>query len=160
MKTLTDRQANILRFIHTYTRESGFPPAILDIMDEFHLNSNRSCTVHTDALTRKGYLEFPGQYLRKARTFRVTAKGCRELGLPSNEPVQVFIWNHADWVVIAVASTVEEARQAEVDRLRGIVGLDSQNRARLIQEIAGDPDQVLTPPVSVVSTREDFREED
>ena len=53
---LTKRQGQVLEFIRSYTRESGYPPSVRDIGTEFGL-SPATVHDHLKALERKGYLD-------------------------------------------------------------------------------------------------------
>lgn len=56
-KGLTKRQEEILRFVVDYTQDSGYPPSIREIGNQFGIGSLRGVTVHLDALEKKGYIE-------------------------------------------------------------------------------------------------------
>jgi len=71
MKGLTDKQIAILEYIQQYNNDTAGMPSIRDIMDHFEIASNRGCTVHLDALERKGYLTRP----HTARSIQLTKLG-------------------------------------------------------------------------------------
>ena len=56
-KGLTKRQEEILRYVVSYTQDTGYPPSIREIGTEFGIGSLRGVTVHLDALEKKGYIE-------------------------------------------------------------------------------------------------------
>jgi repressor LexA len=56
-KGLTDKQAQILRYMQEYVTDVGYPPSIREIGERFQIGSLRGVTVHLDALKRKGYIE-------------------------------------------------------------------------------------------------------
>jgi len=77
MKGLTDRQLEILQFIHWSIVNEGYAPSIREIGESFEITSLRGVTVHLDALERKGYIMRVGK--RRAITvLRDTEgrKGC------------------------------------------------------------------------------------
>jgi repressor LexA len=77
METLTERQAEILRFIARRSEESGFPPTIREIGQEFNIKSTNGVNDHLKALERKGYLQRGEQ---KSRALVPTASARALLG--------------------------------------------------------------------------------
>lgn len=55
-RAITKRQKEILEFIENQIRESGYPPSIREICDNFSFKSTNAVVDHLDALVRKGYL--------------------------------------------------------------------------------------------------------
>mgnify|MGYP001058940070 CR=1 FL=1 len=53
---LTKRQAEILSFIKTHIRYSGFPPTISEIQEQFSFKSPNAVQDHLKALVRKGQI--------------------------------------------------------------------------------------------------------
>lgn len=53
---LTDRQEEILRFIHDFKEENGYPPTLREIGKKFGISSTFGVKRHLDALVKKGYL--------------------------------------------------------------------------------------------------------
>lgn len=53
---LTDRQMEILEFIHQYSTANGFPPTYREIGRHFNISSTFGVKRHIDALVKKGYL--------------------------------------------------------------------------------------------------------
>jgi len=53
---LTEAQARIYNFIIKYIEQSGYPPAIRDIGDEFDIKSPNGVMCHLRALQKKGYI--------------------------------------------------------------------------------------------------------
>ncbi len=53
---LTARQAQVLKFIISYTRQNGFPPSVRNIGDAVGLKSSSSVHSHLNALEKKGYI--------------------------------------------------------------------------------------------------------
>lgn len=61
MEALTDRQAEILRFVRDCLRDNGAPPTRADIAQRFGFNSPNAAERHLRALEAKGYIEMaPG----------------------------------------------------------------------------------------------------
>ena len=79
MKRLTDRQADILRWIIAYIEQEGYPPTIREFWPAFGISSLRGVTVHLDALHRKGYIK------RQA----YTSGAIRVLRTPEGKPVEL-----------------------------------------------------------------------
>jgi repressor LexA len=53
---LTDRQEEILKFIHEFKEENGYPPTLREIGKKFGITSTFGVKRHLDALVKKGYL--------------------------------------------------------------------------------------------------------
>ncbi|MDR3416264.1 MAG: transcriptional repressor LexA [Nevskia sp.] len=61
MSDLTQRQSEILEFIRSRLRDTGFPPTREDIAREFGFSSKTGAQDHLVAIARKGYIELvPG----------------------------------------------------------------------------------------------------
>lgn len=56
MEALTDRQREILGFIHRHIRENGYPPTVREIGTAFGIRSTNGVADHLKSLERKGYL--------------------------------------------------------------------------------------------------------
>lgn len=54
--TITDRQQEILSFIESFTKRSGYPPTMREIAKEFGLTSTNGVKRHLQALEKKGYI--------------------------------------------------------------------------------------------------------
>lgn len=57
MRGLTDKQMNVLAFIHERTVDSGIPPTLREIGNHFCIRSTNGVNDHLRALERKGYIE-------------------------------------------------------------------------------------------------------
>ncbi len=53
---LTERQQDILSFIHQFRDENGYPPTLREIGKRFEISSTFGVKRHLDALVKKGYL--------------------------------------------------------------------------------------------------------
>lgn len=73
MKGLTDRQLEILEFIHWSIVTQGYPPSIREIGGNFGINSLRGVQVHLMALEKKGYIMRVGK--KRAITVLRDTKG-------------------------------------------------------------------------------------
>ena len=67
MKTLTERQKEVLEFIARFSEENGYPPTVREIGENFGI-SLRAVQDHTAACQKKGYLS---QCQKRSRSFRV-----------------------------------------------------------------------------------------
>jgi len=56
-KPLTQRQREILKYIHEYIEREGYAPSIRDICSAFDISSSRGAHRHLEALELKGYIE-------------------------------------------------------------------------------------------------------
>jgi repressor LexA len=57
MKTLTDKQKDVLTFITNKVHGDGFPPTLQEIADQLRVKSNNAVLNHLTALEKKGYIE-------------------------------------------------------------------------------------------------------
>ena len=79
MDPLTERQAEILRFIRDEIQARGCPPTVREIARRFGFASPHAVTDHLNTLTRKGYI---------LRAGRHTARGIRLAGgVPTGIPL-------------------------------------------------------------------------
>ncbi len=69
MKSLSDKQKNILNYIEQYSLEHGFPPAVREICRAVGLSSPSTVHTHINTLCEKGYLS---RDTRKPRSLIVT----------------------------------------------------------------------------------------
>jgi repressor LexA len=53
---LTERQQDILNFIHSFREENGYPPTLREIGKKFGISSTFGVKRHLEALVKKGYL--------------------------------------------------------------------------------------------------------
>ena len=67
MKTITERQQEVLDFISSFTKEKSYPPTVREIGEHFSI-SLRAVQDHILALQKKGYL---AQTQKKARSLSV-----------------------------------------------------------------------------------------
>ena len=70
MKSLTDRQKQILDFVINSINDRGYPPSVRDICKYFDIQSPQGAQRHLNALEKKGYLK---RDARLARSLSVTA---------------------------------------------------------------------------------------
>jgi len=68
MNALTERQAEVLRYIIAYQALNGYAPTLENITQTFNWGSRNAAAHHLKAIAKKGYLSLkPGA----ARTIRV-----------------------------------------------------------------------------------------
>ena len=67
MKTLTERQKEVLEFIARFSEENGYPPTVREIGENFGI-SLRAVQDHIAACQKKGYLS---HCQKRSRSFRV-----------------------------------------------------------------------------------------
>ena len=67
MKTLTERQKEVLEFIARFSEENGYPPTVREIGENFGI-SLRAVQDHIAACQKQGYLS---QCQKRSRSFRV-----------------------------------------------------------------------------------------
>lgn len=73
---LTDRQRQILIWLHGYIADRRYPPTLREICTAFDFKSPNGAMCHLEPLRRKGWLTWEDG---KTRTLRIT-EGC-DLGL-------------------------------------------------------------------------------
>lgn len=73
MEELTDRQREILTFIHNHIGENGYPPTVREIGQAFGIRSTNGVADHLKSLERKGYLERGSLKSRALRPVRFEA---------------------------------------------------------------------------------------
>ena len=56
MKSLTEKQKNVLRLIAQKVNEAGFPPTLQELADELGVASKNAVLKHLNALEKKGYI--------------------------------------------------------------------------------------------------------
>lgn len=78
IRPLTDRQRDVLAYVHQFTTKRGHPPALREIGKHFGIGSTNGVNDHLNALERKGMVV---RYDYLTRSVRVTAEGLRELGV-------------------------------------------------------------------------------
>ena len=71
MHTITNRQNEVLEFIHNFVSRNSYPPTIREIADNFKVFSG-AVYASMIALRRKGYIDWVDE---KPRTIRVLKKG-------------------------------------------------------------------------------------
>ncbi|MBT9588823.1 transcriptional repressor LexA [bacterium] len=77
MKSLTDRQKQILEFVIGSINDRGYPPSVRDICRHFDIQSPQGAQRHLNALEKKGYLK---RDARLARSLSVTTLSESMLG--------------------------------------------------------------------------------
>lgn len=84
MKSLTDRQKQILEFVINSINDRGYPPSVRDICRHFDIQSPQGAQRHLNALEKKGYLK---RDARLARSLSVTNLSESLFGMtPSERP--------------------------------------------------------------------------
>lgn len=72
MKSLTDKQKQILEYIKSSIRERGYPPSVREICKHFNIQSPQGAQRHLIALEKKGYVK---RDARLARSLQITDQG-------------------------------------------------------------------------------------
>lgn len=80
---LTGRQREMLRVIHDFTRERGYPPTIRDLLEATRLASPNSILCHLKPLAKKGFLT---RDRLLARSIRLTERARDALGVAAQSP--------------------------------------------------------------------------
>lgn len=79
---LSPRQQDILRYIHSFVEDHGYPPAIRQIQDELDISSTSVVAYNLKALEQKGFLEREGKVSRgiKVQPFQQVKLSTRNPG--------------------------------------------------------------------------------
>jgi SOS-response transcriptional repressor LexA len=88
VRGITDRQLEVLRHIHNYCQQHGYPPAVRDLMDLCKVSSVQGVNVHIKPLEKKGYLS---RATGVARSLAVTPAGLSALGISETARLGVDI---------------------------------------------------------------------
>jgi SOS-response transcriptional repressor LexA len=90
MSGLTERQAEILRFMIQFIVKYHTHATTNDIMEEFKMNSRSAANAHIQALIKKGYLEY---VIKGPDSERGSWKVVRE---PEGKRIQFGVYVQAD----------------------------------------------------------------
>ena len=83
MERVTERQREVLKFLHRATEERGFPPTIVEIGDALGISSTNGVYAHLQALLAKGYLK---RTPTASRSFVLTDLARYVIGVKSADP--------------------------------------------------------------------------
>ena len=83
MNEITQRQREILKYIHEAVSTRGFPPTIREIGAEFGIRSTNGVNDHLKALERKGFLRRGD---KQSRALSATQEGLEILGIDLSAP--------------------------------------------------------------------------
>lgn len=145
MSDLTQRQTEILDFIRSQLRETGFPPTREDIARQFGFSSKTGAQDHLMAIARKGFIELvPGnargiRLLREeeaqpSHQFELPLIGSIAAGTPITAETNVDTWlridpelfhPRADFLHRVAGHSMKEANILDGD----IVGIHAQDDA-------------------------------
>lgn len=79
---LSEKQAEILEYMQTFTRERGFPPSVREIGEAVGLRSPSTVHAHLKALDRAGYITRDGHKMRALRLAGTAAAGEKWRSIP------------------------------------------------------------------------------
>lgn len=84
MKTLTERQKEILDFIRDWIAKKGYSPTFREVMKQFNYASVGTVVTHLKALSKKGYIQSEEKKRRSLVPVALesTPKGGEEIELP------------------------------------------------------------------------------
>jgi SOS-response transcriptional repressor LexA len=94
---LTERQAEVMRWVAAYTAAEGMPPTVRQVMRAIGATSSNGAHAHLQALARKGWLVAHGEGLycryrpaglRLVPEYEDTPDGRRLFALMTEEPEQ------------------------------------------------------------------------
>ncbi len=76
---LTERQQEILNFIHEFRDENGYPPTLREIGRRFSISSTFGVKRHLDALVKKGFLNIESNASRGISIIKEEQSGFEEV---------------------------------------------------------------------------------
>lgn len=85
-RRLSKRQQNMLRFMHAYTQERGFPPSIREIGEECDIGSTSVVNYNLNKLVDAGYIVRSGKVSRGLRIVAAipgVSEAPRVIGMPA-----------------------------------------------------------------------------
>jgi repressor LexA len=100
MKSLTQRQRDVLGFIRSHQENQGVPPTLREIAEYFGFRSMTAAADHVRALRKKGHLSHDP---RRARAYRVLSP----VRQPSEQPIRVPVFG-------SITAGFPEEREQEV----------------------------------------------
>lgn len=103
MQNLTDRQRDILQFIHRSVEDGGYPPTIREIGEAFGIRSTNGVNDHLKALEKKGYVSRGD---KKSRALTLTERALRLLGASATDAVLPALIPETDLVEVPVLGRV------------------------------------------------------
>lgn len=122
MDNITDRQAQVLKFIYKSISDSGYPPTLAELRDELDVSSNQAVLDILKILEDKGYIE---KAEGMARGLRILDKGIQELGLKQMAPI------------VGVSAAGPYMQSYEINEWKVINDVQITSSDRLVR-IAGD----------------------
>ena len=146
MKVLSQKQKNILDFIHNFQDEKGYSPTVRDIVRGCRLSSTSVAEYHLNILHKEGYIDREPEVSRGIRTERQSSLvTIPVIGyIAAGEPIPV---PSADtWHDIAI-ETVELPQELTRGR-KEIFALRVKGNS-MVDALIGDGDLVLMLPVRV-----------
>lgn len=125
MQALTDKQKDILSFLQSFTKMSGYPPTVKEIMDKFNFASPTAVTTHLIALEKKGYIKKTGNRARGAVPIGIKT-------IDSDDLVRVNLLGNEVKAGLSMAVSSEDI-EASYILPRSIAGEDS-----FLMKVVGD----------------------
>lgn len=124
----TNRQREVLRFIHRHTTEHGYSPTHREIGDATGISSTNGVNDHLTCLEKKGCL------VREpftARALVITERGCAELGVMPARPDKLRLEaTLSDDDILTVQLSPQAADILEQLRRIGLYGDTAEDVAR------------------------------
>ena len=156
MKTLSPKQQKIVKFIHSFCEDRGYPPTIRDIVRSCGLSSTSVVSYNLDILEREGYLRRHSEVARGIELVTRSSASRQRILVPiigqiaAGEPIPVPT---ADtWDITASSDTLEVTQDLTRGRSR-IYALRVKGWS-MVDALVNDGDIVLLQHVNSVDNGE------
>ena len=142
---LTDRQAEILRWVGEYLAENLVPPTMREVMERFGFTSTNAVSCHVNPLRKKGYLEpaagvlrsrglVPAGLPREGMTWESETDGTGKWHLCTARPIT---WVDGRTVIIRIATDITRLKQLEANNQSIQAHLQQSQKMEAIGTLAG-----------------------
>ena len=156
MKRLSPKQQRIVRFIHSFCDDRGYPPTIRDIAKGCGISSTSVVSYNLNVLEREGYLHRHSEIARGIELVTQSSAPRQRILVPvigqiaAGKPIPVPT---ADtWDITAASDTLEVTNDLTRGRT-GIYALRVKGWS-MVDALVNDGDIVLMQPVSSVDNGE------
>jgi len=156
MKLLSPKQRQIIKFIHSFYENRGYPPTIRDIVSGCSISSTSVVAYNLNILEQKGYIRRHGEIARGIELITPPAVSRTSVQVPvigqiaAGEPIPVP--TDDTWDVTAASDTMEVPRDLTRGR-EGVYALKVKGWS-MIDALVNDGDIVLMQQVDAVDNGE------
>ena len=147
MKVLSQKQRNILDFIHHFQDEKGYPPTVREIVRGCRLSSTSVAEYHLNILHKEGYIDREPEVSRGIRSARrrLSLVNIPVIGyIAAGEPIPVPSADTWHDIAIETLELPQELTRGKKD----IFALRVKGNS-MVDALIGDGDLILMQPVRV-----------